>query len=202
MRRLNAEYIAGERLEDEDYRSRWMDRGQALEDQAVAGYEAYTEQETSPGGFWTIEIGGGVAGCSPDRIVAEEGVLEVKCPLLPKQVEGALDGVEVDHICQIQGQLWITGRQWVDVFSYHAALVLPPKRVKRDERFIENLEQAVREFIEEMLRERADLEREYGPFLRVGTEPQPWRTDDLITEADVDAIFAAKRREREQQRNG
>ena len=170
MRRLNAENIANEQLEDEEYRSRWMERGQEWEDPSVAAYEMLMDRETSPGGYWTIEIGGGRAGCSPDRLIGEDGVLEIKAPLLSTQVAGALDGVEVNHICQIQGLLWITDRQWLDLFSFHPLLVLPPKRILRDEEFIEKLEEAVKEFIEEMLRERIDLEREHGPFLRMRQE--------------------------------
>lgn len=192
MRRLNAEWIRGAPLEDEEYRSRWMDRGQFYEDRAVAAYESLTETETDPGGFWTLEIGGGETGSSPDRLVAKEGVVEIKCPLLSTQVGAALDGVEVDHVIQIQGQMWIAERQWCDVFSYHPSLLLPPKRIERDEKFIQKLESAVKEFVEEMLRERADLEREHGPFVRNGGDVPP-PDDELITEADLEELLRIRK---------
>lgn len=200
MCRKLAEWIINEPLEDEEYRSRWMDRGTALEDQAVAAYEGLAEVETEPGGFWTLDSG--MAGCSPDRMVGKEGVLEIKCPLLSTQVRAALEGVEADHLAQIQGQLWITGRQWVDVFSYHPAFILPAKRVMRDERFIEKLAAAVAEFVVEMLRRRADLEREHGPFLRWQVFPAPAvapgipPAEDLITDADVETLFRLRREQR------
>lgn len=192
MRRLNAEWIKGAPLEDEEYRTRWMDRGQEYEDEAISAYE-FLNGETSAGGFWTLELGGGETGCSPDRLVGKHGLVEIKCPLLSTQVTAFHDGVEIEHTTQIQGQMWITDRAWCDVYSYHPDLKLDPKRVKRDEEFIQKLESAVKEFIEEMLRERADLEREAGPFLRRGAEPPPEvdliANPTLITEEDLDQIL-------------
>lgn len=196
MRRLNAEWIKGAPLEDEDYRSRWMDRGQEYEDQAVGAYELWAERETSPGGFWTLEVGGGETGCSPDRLVDKDGLVEIKCPLLSTQVAAALDGVEVDHVIQVQAQLWIADRAWCDVFSYHPALLLPAKRIQRDEELIAKLVKAVKEFVEEMLRERKDLEREHGPFLRNGEAPPEVdliANPTFITEADLDEILRMRR---------
>lgn len=184
--RLVAEWIAGEVLEDEMYQSQWMERGQAKEDGAIAAYEMLAEVETSLGGFFTIDSG--LAGASPDRLVGKEGIVEIKCPLLSKQVEGALNGIEADHVCQIQGQLWVTERRWLDIFSYHPKLVLPPKRVLRDDEFIKDLESAVNLFVEDMLRARADLEREHGPFLREGVIA-PLDGKDFITEEDLDEIL-------------
>jgi hypothetical protein len=188
MNRLLAEWIAGEVLEDEMYQSQWMERGQEREDGAIAAYEFRTDTETEAGGFFTLDSG--LAGASPDRLAGEDGIVEIKCPLLSKQVEGAREGVEADHLCQLQGQLWITGRKWVDVFSYHPKLPLPPKRVLRDDEFIEDLESAVNEFVEEMLRARADLEREHGPFLRLGAvAPDGFG----VSQEDVDAILRSGR---------
>ena len=76
----------------------------------------------------------------------------------------------------------------MDVFSYHPKLALPPKRILRDDEFIKDLESAVNQFIEDMLRARADLEREHGPFLRLGTEGAP-DPKDFITEEDLDEIL-------------
>lgn len=191
MHRLLAEWIAGEVLEDEMYQSQWMERGQEREDGAIGGYESLTETETEPGGFFTLNHG--QAGASPDRLAGEDGIVEIKCPLLSKQVEGALNGIEADHLCQIQGQMWICQRQWVDVFSYHPKLVLPPKRILRDEEFIKDLTFHVESFVEDMIRARADLEREHGPFLRLGTERAP-DPRDFITEADLDEILRFRNR--------
>lgn len=197
MFRKIAEWINGKPIYEEQYQSRYMEHGVEYEDKAVAAYETLMEVETAAGGFWTIDSG--MAGCSPDRMVGDDGILEIKCPALSKQVKAFFLGVEADHLCQLMGQLWITGRQWVDVYSYEPRLMLPPKRVARDEKFISKLAEAVNEFIDEMLRRRADIEREAGPFLRLQAEPAPGSEVDLIanptmiTEDDLDEIIRMRR---------
>lgn len=191
MDRLIFEWMTGEVCEDEiQYQNQWMQRGQEKEDGAISGYEFQTETETQPGGFFTLDHG--LAGASPDRLIGNDGLLEIKCPLGPQQVAAARRGIGAEHVCQLQGQLWIAEREWVDVFSYHPRLTLPPKRVYRDEEFIGDLREAVNEFIEEMLRVRADMEREHGPFLRRGSEPPPEVSllvdPTLITEADLEIL--------------
>jgi hypothetical protein len=178
-----------------------MQRGQALEDQAILAYEGLTDQETKAGGFVTNDAG--TIGCSPDRFVGDDGLLEIKCPLAATQVRVALLGDGADeHVAQIQGQLWITGRQWCDVFHFHPALVLPPHRVLRDEDFIRDLSAVVTAFAEQLARKWIELEQKYGPFIRLGTEAPPPPSDpDGVSDADLDAIFAA-RRQKQEQRNG
>lgn len=196
MDRLIFEWMTGEAAEDEARRAtEWMQRGIEEEDAAIAAYEFDADAQTEPGGFFTIDSG--LAGASPDRLVGKEGLLEIKCPLGPTQVGAWRRGVEVDHLCQIQGQLWIAEREWVDLFSYHPKLPLTAKRVYRDEEFIKDLALAVHDFIEQMLRVRADAEREKGPFLRKGTEPPPEvdliANPTIIRESDLDEILRLRR---------
>jgi hypothetical protein len=197
MDRKIAEWIYEKRygrpLLEEAYQSLAMQQGLEDQDKAVARYESLYETETAPGGFWTLDSE--LAGCSPDRMVGKDGVLEVKCPSWAKQVKGFFRGVEADHVAQIQGQLWICEREWIDVYCY-GELKLPAKRIHRDEKFIKPLAEAVTAFIELMLRMRQDIEREQGPFLR---EPEPGSEVDLITsptvitEADLDEIIRMRR---------
>lgn len=194
MWRKVAEWIYGRPIYDEQYSNRYMEYGKENEDKAIAAYECLTDVETAPGGFWTIDSG--MAGCSPDRMVGDEGILEIKCPASWVQVKAFFKGIEADHIAQLQGQLWITGRQYVDVYSYEPQIQIEPKRIYRDEKFIQALQKAVNEFIEEMLLRRADIEREAGPFLR-GKEPSEAdlaADSALISEADLDQIIALRER--------
>ena len=189
MDRLIYEWSTGEVCEDEMYQSQWMQRGQEKEDGAIAAYEFQADIETQPGGFFTLD--NALAGASPDRLVGDDGLLEIKCPLGPQQVGAWRRGIGADHTCQLQGQLWICEREWVDVFSYHPRWPVKPKRLLRDEEFIEDLESAVNEFIEQMLRVRADAERDIGPFLREGTIPAGGK--DFISEEDLDEILRLRR---------
>lgn len=184
---LLEEWMTGEEIER--YANEWQQRGLEEEDAAIAAYEAI-RGETQPGGFFTTDDG--LIGASPDRLVGEDGDLEIKCGALRTVIGYALDHAEIsaDHQLQIQTRLWLHGRDWCDVFAYHPALMLDPVRVRRNEKVIAAIEKHLPAFAQEMLRAREKLEREHGPFERRGTLDQPpWRVDDIITEADLDQII-------------
>ncbi|HEY1242222.1 MAG TPA: YqaJ viral recombinase family protein [Bryobacteraceae bacterium] len=198
MHLLLAEWWSGEPMEYE-YQSPWMERGQALEDQAVAAYEGLTGLLTTRGGFWTTDDG--LIGCSPDRMVGVDGDLEIKCPLLPRQIANALsEEAKDDYLCQLQGRMMIHGRQWIDVFSFHPLLVMDPVRVFRDEAFIADLRRTLSAFVDVLLKTRVLLsERHPAAFaaVRKRLEPRP-QTDerDFVNEEDVEAILEAQRKEK------
>jgi hypothetical protein len=60
------------------------------------------------------------------------------------------DGAYQDYKVQVQGQLWISERDWVDVFSYHPELPPAIVRMERDENFIAQLAALVEEFSREL----------------------------------------------------
>jgi len=201
-----AELMTDEPAEMEEWQAPWMERGIALEYEAVKSYEFNTDQTTERGGFFTNDEG--TIGCSPDRLVGKPGLLEIKCPLMPRQVETALammlDTPEFidDHVSQLQGQMYICEREWVDVYSYHPRLFLEPKRVMRDDAFIKDLDRALHEFIEMMMIAYHRLEQKYGPFPLPGI-PAPVAQEiigDLgVSLDDIPAIFAKAREQQEKQ---
>lgn len=189
MMRLLAEWVTGEQVEN--YQSEYMIRGQELEDAAVNAYELLTDTETSLGGFFTDDAG--MLGCSPDRLIGEDGDLELKVPLIQTQIAYALNGLDDEYKCQIQGRMMIHGRDWVDLFSYHPRFSVPPLRIYRDEKFIAVLRPALAGFVETMLKCREDLEHRFGPFVRPATEPPDDDAGALgVSDADLDAILAAR----------
>ena len=99
-----------------------------------------------------------MAGASPDGLIGEDGLIEIKCPSSVNHVSTCLNGMSDDHVAQVQGQLWITGRAWTDFASYDPrmpkGLQLYVQRVERDDIFIANLDFEVRQFLDEV----ADLE--------------------------------------------
>src|SRR3546814_2724927 len=57
----------------------------------------------------------GPVGCSPDSLVGDDGLLEIKTKLGHLQIEVLESGaMPSDHYAQVQGQLWISGPQWCD----------------------------------------------------------------------------------------
>lgn len=89
-----------------------------------------------------------MCGCSPDGLVGTHGLVELKCPGAGKHLDYIRTGSHaVDYKWQLQGQLWVTDREWVDVVSYHpdypAHLQLAIVRVYRDKAAIDELAEAV-----------------------------------------------------------
>lgn len=113
----------------------WIDRGKTLEPDAAGLYDLTHDVKTERAGFCTDD--NGWYGCSPDRLVGEEGLLEIKCPAPQTHMEYLVNGkVDTDYYPQLQGQLFVTGRKWVDIWSYHPKM--PPVRIRteRDEVYI------------------------------------------------------------------
>lgn len=96
-------------------------------------------------------------GGSPDCLVGDDGVLEIKCPFT---VHGHLANIEndgtdnKDYIWQMQGNLWITGRQWCDFVSFHPfvpeSLQFHVVRYERDEDVIEEIAERVPRALEQV----------------------------------------------------
>ena len=143
MRRLAAERITREPAEK--FSNGYMDRGKLMEPEARNWYTFARDVEITPVGFCYREDLD--AGASPDSVVGDEGCLEVKTRTGDLQIELLEDGrVPSEHTAQIQGQLWITGRQWVDFVSYSRGLRPFCARVNRDEGYISNLAIEVQKF--------------------------------------------------------
>jgi hypothetical protein len=89
------------------------------------------------------------AGASPDGLVGESGGLEIKCPMPATHIEYLRDGrLPSKYIQQVQGCLWISGRDWWDFMSYHPKMTPLIIRVYRDEVFIKALESVVIDTVE------------------------------------------------------
>lgn len=171
--RLMAELMLGRPL-DEDTRTDYMSRGVELEDSAYQAYELACDCETDLGGFITTDDG--AIGCSPDRLVGTTGILELKCPAANTHVGYLLspDSMVQDKTPQVQGQLYVSEREFVDLVSYHPELPPCIKRVTRDELYIRILADALARFVDQLTTMRLALEREYGPFKPIKIpEPEP-----------------------------
>lgn len=131
-------------------------RGQYLEQEAADYYESVTERSVKEVGFVTCLDEW--VGCSPDRLVEDDGLLEIKCPMQKQHIVNLLSGTyDIKYKPQVQGQLWVTGRQWCDWVSYHPAIKPKIVRVERDEDYIATLEQLVIEFLAEYKKDRDTL---------------------------------------------
>lgn len=138
--------LAGERLTGapmDSYTNAHMQRGQEMEAEARNLYEMMQDVEPERVGF----VRNGAAGASPDSLVGMHGLLEIKTKLAHIQLDVILsDEVPSEHKAQLQGQLWVTGRQWVDFVSYWPGLPPFVKRVFRDEDYIKRISAEVAAF--------------------------------------------------------
>tara|TARA_R110000822_G_scaffold303522_3_gene428245 strand:- start:426 stop:1052 length:627 start_codon:yes stop_codon:yes gene_type:complete len=94
-------------------------------------------------------------GISPDGLVGDDGLLEIKCPNTTTQLKRALsDDYSADYKAQIQMQLWVTEREWCDFLSFDPRLECDAgylqQRVFRDEEYIEEMKVKVYAFVEKM----------------------------------------------------
>jgi putative phage-type endonuclease len=94
-------------------------------------------------------------GISPDGMIGDDGLLEIKCPTTITQVKRALsDNYAKDYYTQIQCQLWVTERQWCDFVSFDpridCAAGYLQQRVQRDEEFIESMKEKTYSFVGKM----------------------------------------------------
>lgn len=128
-----------------------MERGHTLEDDAAAHYAFIQGVEVQKVGFARNDDLR--AGASPDRAVGDDGLLEIKtkAPHLMVELITNWDGTcPSEHKAQVQGQLWVTGRAWVDLAFYCPGMPMPIVRVYRDEFYIAELAREVREFNDEL----------------------------------------------------
>jgi len=154
MHMLLAERIMGHPVLQ--VQTHWMDRGQALEGEAVLYYEGQRELDTTPIGFVTNDER--TIGASPDRFVGDDGLLELKVPAEHTHVGYLLTrAVDAEYYPQVQGQLWITGRKWLDIMSYHPEMPPAIIRVERDDEYIETLRQSVTLFSSALERKAVEL---------------------------------------------
>ena len=90
-------------------------------------------------------------GASPDGLVEEDGLVEIKCPILSTHIEYLIkQKLPTDYVQQVQGQLLVTGRKYNDFVSYFPGLRPLVVRCYRDEVFISRLRAELLKFITEL----------------------------------------------------
>jgi hypothetical protein len=140
---LIAERILQQRIEF--YNSPAMERGLIVEAEAADWYEFDQDVTTRRVGFITNDEH--TMGCSPDRLVGNDGLLEIKAPLPHTQVEYWISGELSQRFRpQLQGQLYISQRSWVDIVCWHDVLPKLVMRVEPDEKFIKILDRELQIF--------------------------------------------------------
>ncbi len=146
MLKLAGEKITGELAES--FSNGHTERGHAMEPQARELYQLQTGYDIRDVGFIRADYN---AGASPDALVNNDGLLEIKSKLPHLQLECLLsDKVPASHIKQVQGQILVSEREWCDFVSYWPGLPLFVKRVYRDDKLCSEIREAIDKFNSEL----------------------------------------------------
>lgn len=153
-----AHQLAAERLTQKPRnmaRGAALDWGRTVEPAAIAAYQADMGLMVDACGFIQHPLHEFV-GASPDFLVGDDGGGEVKSPESSEvHLQTLMTGLPDEHIEQIQGGLWVTGRQWWDFISFHPDfpphLRLYVQRIARDDEYIARLEAACLEMEADVL---------------------------------------------------
>lgn len=150
--RLVAERLTG--CPTETYKSKAMEYGSETEAEACNMYAWEKDVDPIIVGYVdhpTIAW----AGCSPDRLIGQDGMIQTKCPNTATHIESLLGGsIDGYYLKQMQWEMGCTGRKWNDFVTYDKRL--PPEmqlhvtRVWRDDAMITDLEREARIFLSEV----------------------------------------------------
>lgn len=133
----------------ESYKSAAMQEGNDREELSRMIYAMEQEVVIDEVGFYVSECGRW--GASPDGLIGEDGLLELKNPEAHTHVGYLLSGkLPSAYVQQVQGELFVTGRLWADFCSYSPKLPLFILRVCRDDVFCDKLESELVAFCEEL----------------------------------------------------
>lgn len=142
--------IASERItgnQADTFSNAHMERGH---EQESAARDLYVEQNNVEVTQCGLMKNFGL-GYSPDGLVADDGLIEIKSKFAHLQAEILLDDeIPSEHIAQLQGGLLISERKYIDFISFCPGMPLFIKRVFRDEDYISKLKVEIFNFEEEV----------------------------------------------------
>lgn len=143
-----------QKIEEGGYTNEYMEWGTQTEPQARQAYEVAYNIFVDKTGFWrhpTIKW----LGCSPDGLVGNDGLIEIKCPKTSTHLNYVLnDEIPSAYYLQMQCQMWVTNREWCDFVSFDPRIPeknrLFVKRCHRSNDTIVDMELAVLVFLAEV----------------------------------------------------
>ena len=150
MLQLVAEIMTGK--PEDSFSNKYMEWGNECEPQARSMYEFDSGNDVDQVAFVQVNDHFGV---SPDGMIGDDGLLEIKCPKSTTQIERFLKGeFPKEYKAQVQGQLLATGRKWCDFVSFDPRINSDASyfciRVERDEEYLAMLQDGIDLFIDEL----------------------------------------------------
>lgn len=149
MAQIICERLTGQPVET--FKSAAMEHGNETEPQARAFYELETGNDVVEVGFIPDPTLANT-GASPDGLVGELGLVEIKCPQPAKHIKNLMGGsIDKGYMLQMQWQMQVTGREWCDFVSFNPSfpphLQLSITRVDRNAEMQDEIRTAVTSFL-------------------------------------------------------
>lgn len=150
----------------DSYQSEAMRWGIETEPHARAAYEFRTDNTVGLCGF-VDHPRIAMSGASPDGLVGDSGLLEIKCPNSATHIDTLLNAkAPAKYVLQMQWQMACTGREFCDFVSFDPRLPEEMRfwsaRVYRNDATIAELEREVEIFLGEIDDTIKQLRRQYA----------------------------------------
>lgn len=150
----------------DSYQNAAMIWGTNTEPLARAAYEAHRGVLVEETGF-VPHPSGAMTGASPDGLVGDDGLVEIKCPNTATHIDTLMsDDAPPKYFAQMQWQMACTGRAWCDFVSFDPRMPeemqLFVVRVERDDTWIIMAEEAVQAFLSELDEMVSKLKEKYN----------------------------------------
>lgn len=125
-----------------------MQRGHDVEPIARNLYATkFADEPVTETGFMVRDDWGFRLGFSPDGLVGDNGLLEIKAPRAKGHIATILaDQMPAHHMAQVQAGMLVSGRDWCDFVSYRGGLPPYVKRIHADAKWAEAIVDAVSAF--------------------------------------------------------
>jgi len=152
MGQLIAERLTG--VKSDSFSNAAMQWGIETEPQARAAYEFLNDVEVEQIAFMDHALISN-SGMSPDGLISDEGMLEIKCPNTATHIDMLISKtIPKKYIDQMQWQMACSSRKWCDFMSFDPRmsehlnkLII---RVERDDKYIQEMEIEVIKFNSEI----------------------------------------------------
>ena len=127
-------------IEEDNFTSKYMQKGIDLEPKARFLYEIKTNNKVEEIAFCELDD---FTGCSPDGLVGDDGIIEIKSVKNTTYLSRYITKkIPTEYMVQIQFNLYVLNRKWCDFINYNESFKEKPiliQRVERDEEMIEKI---------------------------------------------------------------
>jgi len=155
-----------------------MERGTELEPSAKIAYTRQTGLEIRDVGF-VLPDNTDAYGCSPDGLVGDDGLVEIKCPFAETLIAYHAEGVlPMQYRPQVQGSLLITGRAWCDFYVFHEELTPFLLRIEPDFEYQAKIAQGLLKLLTEIQRIEGNVKRMHHEIVSSSARQADVRWED------------------------